>query len=68
MTVYEGRLFIADNNGDELFELDPDGADTEGTRLRDLPSGLTNPQGMTVYEGRLFIVDDTGDEFIRDRP
>ena len=40
MTVLNNRLLIADNSGDELYELDPDGADSQGTRLRALPSGL----------------------------
>ena len=35
------RLFVADNTGDELYEIDPDGVDTEGTRLRAFPTGLT---------------------------
>ena len=43
-----GRLLIADTTGDELYELDPDGADSQGDRLRALPSGLTIPQAMTV--------------------
>ena len=59
MTVFEGsRLFIADNLGDELWEIDPDGSDTEGVELRSLPVELTNPQGMTVLRGRLFIADN----------
>ena len=45
-----------------LFEIDPDGSDTEGTRLRALPSGLSSPFGMTVYEGRLLIADGAGPE------
>ena len=52
------RLLIADNDGDELYELDPDGANTQGTRLRALPTGLTGPQSMTVYNGRLLIADN----------
>ena len=42
--VFPGRLLIADITGDELYEIDPDGADSQGTLLRDLPSGLTSPQ------------------------
>lgn len=45
------RLLIADNSGDELFEIDPDGADSQGTRLRALPAGLTSPFAMTVFIG-----------------
>ena len=56
------RLLIADTTGDELWEIDPDGADTQGTLLRDLPTTLTGPQGMTVLGGRLLIADNTGDE------
>ena len=55
-----GRLLIADTTGGELWEIDPDGADTEGTLLRDLPSGLAAPYGgMTVLAGRLLIADTT---------
>ena len=43
MTVLSGRLLIADTTGDELFEIDPDGADSQGTRLRALPTALTGP-------------------------
>ena len=60
MTVFEGRLFVADDGGDELWEIDPDGADNEGTLLRDFPSGLSGPRGMTVYAGRLFVSDIFG--------
>ena len=35
-----GRLLIADTTSDELWEIDPDGTDTEGTLLRDLPVRL----------------------------
>ena len=38
-----GRLLIADNDGDELWEIDPDGSDSQGTLLRDLPTNLTSP-------------------------
>ena len=44
MTSHNGRLLIADSTGDELYEIDPDGADTQGNAaagLADLPSGLT---------------------------
>ena len=56
------RLFIVDPVGDNLWEIDPDGADTEGTELRDLPSTLNTSHSMTVLNGRLLIVDDSGDE------
>ena len=54
------RLLIVDNAGDDLYEINPDGADAEGTRLRALPSGLTVPLGMTALNSRLLIVDDAG--------
>ena len=56
------RLLIADNSSDALWEIDADGGDTEGTRLRALPSGLTTPYGMTVLGDRLLIADSSGDE------
>ena len=57
------RLLIVDTSGDdELYEIDPDGVDTQGTRLRVLPSGLTVSQGMTVFNNRLLIADTAGDE------
>ena len=56
------RLLIVDNTSDELFELDPDGLDSEGTLLRGMPSGLTSPSAMTVHEGRLLVVEDAGDD------
>ena len=62
MTVLNGRLFVADNIGDELWEIDPDGSNTEGTLLRDFPGGLSSPTGMTVFNGRLLVADDTGNE------
>ena len=54
------RLLIADNSGSGLFEIDPDGADTEGTQLRTFPSGLSYPLGMTGLFGRLLIADFNG--------
>ena len=59
MTVLGSRLLVVDNPllGDELYEIDPDGADTEGTRLRGLPLGLTGPRGMAVLGSRLLIAD-----------
>ena len=62
MTNFNGRLLIADNSGNELWEIDPDGSDTQGTLLRDLPSGLTSPQSMTNFNGRLLIADNSGTE------
>ena len=63
-----GRLLIADNSGEELFEIDPDGADSQGTLLRDLPSGLTSPFGMTDFDGRLLIADFSGAELFEIDP
>ena len=56
------RLLIANNDGDELYEIDPDGSDSQGGLLRALPSGLTGPQGMAVFNGRLLIADANGSE------
>ena len=56
------RLFVADNTGDQLFEIDPNGADTEGTILRTFPATLSSPSSMTVLNGRLLVADNTGDE------
>ena len=56
------RLLIADTAGAELYEIDPDGADSQGTLLRDLPSGLILPFSMTNFNGRLLITDDDGAE------
>ena len=53
------RLFIADNGGNRLWELDPDGANTQGTS-RTLPSALA-PAAMTAYQGRLLIADNAND-------
>ena len=55
MTVYNGRLLIADLDN-ELWEIDPDGADTQGDLLRALPQMLLQPFGMTVYNGRLLVL------------
>ena len=62
MTVLGGRLLIADSNADELWEIDPDGADTEGTLLRDLPTTLTAPLAMTVLPSLAVpaFADNTG--------
>ena len=54
------RLLIADFNGLDLWEIDPDGLDTEGTRLRLFPTGLTTPVSMTNLGGRLLIADFNG--------
>ena len=46
LTVLGSRLVRSRSiPGDELFEIDPDGADTEGTRLRAFPTGPVNPTG-----------------------
>ena len=60
-----GRLLIADTTGNHiLWEIDPDGADTEGTLLRDLPTTLTAAGGMTVLGGRLLIADFGGNDVL----
>ena len=68
MTVFDGRLLIVDNSGDELWELDPDGANGEGTKLRNLPFVLTSPGGMTVFDGRLLVADDNSDKLFEIDP
>ena len=58
MTVFNGRLLVADvssGGGTGLYEIDPDGADSQGDRLRAFPSGLTNPLSMAVFNGRLLV-------------
>ena len=57
-----GRLLVVDGTDDDLWELDPDGSNSEGTLLRDVPSGLTVPAGMTSHNGRLFVVNSGGDD------
>ena len=39
-----------------------DGADDEGTLLRDLPTSLSSPNAATVLNGRLLVADNVGDE------
>ena len=68
MTALNNRLLIADNTGDELFEIDPDGSDSQGTLLRDLPSGLTSPLSMTVLNNRLLIANSFSDELFEIDP
>ena len=63
-----GKLLIADNTGNGLWEIDPDGADSEGTRLRQLPAALTTPFGMTVLAGRLLIADWSYDQIVEIDP
>ena len=55
------RLLIAGRTSDELWEVDPDGADSEGTLLRSFPASLTSPRAMAVYGGRLLIADNDND-------
>ena len=61
MAVYNERLLIANGSVPDLWEVDPEGDDGEGTKLRNFPSTLHNPQSMTVFNGRLFIVPFAGD-------
>ena len=50
------RLLIADSAGDELWEINPDGADDEGAVLRLLPDGLDTPRGMAARERILYVI------------
>ena len=61
MTVFNGRLLVADDASSALWELDPDGADGQGDLIRNLPSVLSFPLGMTVFNGRLLVVYDNGE-------
>ena len=56
------RLLIAAEDAGDLYEIDPDGANSQGDLLRALPSGLTEPQAMTSHDGRLLIVDADGSD------
>ena len=47
------RLFVCDDTGEELWELDPDGADSQGSS-RTLPATLASPQGMTRSQRTLY--------------
>ena len=49
---------------DELWEIDPDGSNSQGTLLRDLPSGLSSANGMTAFNNRLLLADSTDDPAI----
>ena len=63
MTVLGGRLLVADNTGDELWEIDPDGADSEGTLLRNFPTALTRPsRGWLSWAAACWLLIMTGDE------
>ena len=60
MAIHNGRLFIP-NTHDDIFEINPEGGDTQFTRSRLLPSGL-RPGAGTSHNGRLLIADTAGDE------
>ena len=63
LAVINDRLFVADRNGSELWEIDPDSTiRNQGTRVRFFPNALENPFSMTAYEGRLLVIDTTGSE------
>ena len=55
------RLFVADSDNNTIWEIDPDGADTEGTiRVAALPflTGTGLPLAMTVLENRLLVIEN----------
>ena len=39
-TFFNGRLLIVDNTGDELYEIDPDGADSQGDQTQVITNGI----------------------------
>lgn len=54
------RLLIGNTaTPDSLYEIDPDGSNMQGSRLREFPSALTLPGGMVVYRGRLLVGNDS---------
>ena len=53
------RLFAADTSGDELWELDPDGADDEGTS-RTLPNALINPNALALHQFNILCIQSGG--------
>ena len=59
MTSHKGRLFIISgvSGNDDIWEIDPDGSDTEGMNLRTVPQ--SNTRSMTSYDDRLLIADAT---------
>ena len=64
-------LFVVDSAGDELWRINPDNpGDVSGDYglVGDLPSGLTNPNGIAYGDGRWLVVDNTGDELWRINP
>ena len=62
------RLLVFDDTSDDIFEINPDGEDTEGTRLRGLPSTLVQPAAAAVLNGRLLVFDNIGDELYEINP
>ena len=57
MTVLDLRLLVADSGGDELWEINPDGGDAEGTNIRDFPATLTTPLSMAALSTSLGPTD-----------
>lgn len=53
-------FLCTDDAGDELWELDPDGADSEGTNHGSFISGLDDPVGGAYYDSRIFICNSSG--------
>ena len=59
--IRKGRLLIAnDASGDELWEIEPDGSDTQGINLREFPTNLLVPTSMTKFQGSLLVGDQSG--------
>ena len=57
--VYNER-FILLGADERLFELDPDGNDSQGEELRSLPPEILGGNGLTVHDGRLLVASGFG--------
>ena len=52
-----GALYVVDNSGDELWQMEGPENPALATNQGSFPSGLTSPQGITSYGGALYVVD-----------
>ena len=60
--AYQERILIGYGTTSlgKLFEIDPDGANDEGTELRDLPVGSGAPNSMAIFENQLLVIGSGG--------